>query len=463
MPLLLVAPATRRRRALLALALGAGISAVAALLGAAVASQEAQTVARLCGWTAGPILLVLLAVRDAGTRRSGRRRPSTSPFGAIGSQVTVDLPPMSRVVSEELHRRCVTFNPRVSIIYTRDLSELPAERKAVFWWQQEDFDEFLWVRVELGRAYSMVARRMGVGIAEVSKMGEHYDAGYREMVQIMPELTHESRRGLGLGRKRQRAKSRDAYIAAVLSEQSRQRQAAEARSSRAGGEGAPRQPLQLDAERIAREARRVSQEDGAYAAHAAAQYYEQDRAAELAEAAGVEALARFIVESPMPSASACLNDEEVPDLDLPFERRSSPQTLTAAKGFGLSRDKLAGAGLSATGHAISKFQRLRRLPGTNAAAAVSGDRSDAESAASAEPPLQEEEGLAGHEGGNAESDAEQPEAILQYRSWPWAAPVLAGLPGVSDTKTYGTRRDYRTWRAWGKHDSCCRSDPPPAH
>ena len=42
------------------------------------------------------------------------------------------------------------------------------------------------------------------------------------MCEAYPRLKDESRRGLGLGRKRQRAKNRDAYIAAVVKEQRRQ-------------------------------------------------------------------------------------------------------------------------------------------------------------------------------------------------------------------------------------------------
>lgn len=71
-------------------------------------------------------------------------------------------------------------------------------------------------------------------------------------------MKDESRRGLGLGRRHQRARNRDAYVAAVLSEQRRQR----AMGVR-------------DPELIAALARKVSRRDTEYAHYLAKMYFER--------------------------------------------------------------------------------------------------------------------------------------------------------------------------------------------
>lgn len=244
----------------------------------------------------------------------------------------------------------VRFDPRVCGALVPSLTDMPEERKVEYWWQESDFAEFLRVRVEIGKAYREAARKLGVPVMFVSSVGSHGEEGYHAMIQAEPKLRDESRRGLGLGRKKQRAKNRDAYIGAVLAEQSRQREEAD-----------------VNPRALAAVAERYSQKDREYAHFLARTYYEQDRSDTLdaspaidTEEVGLED-GSTAPESPssMPEfvsqKSFRLNDEaeeEVP---------AAPR-MAFSKGFGLSRDKLQEAGLSATGHAISKYQRLRKLP-----------------------------------------------------------------------------------------------------
>jgi len=316
--------------------------------------------------------------------------------------------------------RLLHFNPRVSCIYIKNLQDESAERKAAWWWQQEEFDQFLQMRVDIGKAYRTVAKKLGLDIMQVSSVGSHGDEGYRAMLEINPQLEGQSRRGLGLGRKKQRAKNRDAYIAVVLAEQRRQLRAAACSLSSA---------FTLDDERLAAAARRVSEKDLEYAQFLAKSYYEQDRAVEANENLGSHSslsaaasswdddLATGIADTPsLPSVESFgLNDENA------LQRQVSPST--SSKGFGLSREKLQKVGLSVTGHSISRFGRLRQLN--------SGD--DAES----DVGETDDDGLKGNT-----------EFIAQYRHWRTGAPVRAGLPGFTDIKTYGTRKEYRTWRTW---------------
>jgi len=364
----------------------------------------------------------------------------------------------------------IRFNPRVSCAYVRDLTELSVEHKSMFWWQQEDFDDFLQVRVEIGKAYRAAAKKLGLDIMQVMSVGSHGDEGYRAMIQSNPKLAGESRRGLGLGRKRQRARNRDAYIVAVISEQRRQQRTCEASAV----------PYVLDSGALAEAARRVSEKDLRYAHFLAKIYYEQDRAVEANEAASSEGddeacsmascgVASVAVadtpsgggggrmspqldalgapplgssrsgishrpetplhDSPLAGASFCLNDEEAVSVSGGLERKVSPSF--SSKGFGLSREKLRMFGLSATGHSISRYQRLRHLQ------AHGGGSEDDHAESDVTAGETEDDGL----GGNAEF-------IAQYRSWRMGAPVRAGLPGHSDVKTYGTRKEYRAWRTW---------------
>lgn len=294
-------------------------------------------------------------------------------------------------------RRLVSFSERVTCRPVEALTGLSQEQKELIWWQPDDFAEFLRVRIEIGRAYKEVANSLGVNVLKVNSIGSHAKEAYQAMIEVAPELADESRRGLGLGRKRQRAKNRDAYIAAVLEEQTRQRYAG-----------------LYDDDKLASCAQSVSQNDREYAAHLAQMYYEQDGAD------GVQLSSRTewkrersgdTAGDGAPSAKDCTVEpatEETGEADTGKEERdpgdvqqiprtfseplvddsavedplqkASPRSLiTSSKGFGLSRDKLAEAGLSATGHALSKNQRQRLAPRSDLFLDSEGGESGAES------------------------------------------------------------------------------------
>mmetsp|Transcript_153067 Transcript_153067/g.489195 ORF Transcript_153067/g.489195 Transcript_153067/m.489195 type:complete len:411 (+) Transcript_153067:709-1941(+) len=360
---------------------------------------------------------------DSADPELGTQRPCSSPSSGEHSHRV-------QRVENVCRSRLLHFNPRVSCIYVKDLQDESAERKAAWWWQQEEFDQFLQMRVDIGKAYRTVAKKLGLDIMQVSSVGSHGDEGYLAMLEINPQLEGESRRGLGLGRRKQRAKNRDAYIAAVLAEQRRQLRAAACSLS----------AFTLDDERLAAATRRVSEKDLEYAQFLAKSHYEQGRAVEANEILGShntlsaagdrpadvsapswdDDLATGIFDTPsMPSVESFgLNDENA------LQRQVSPSTRAfSSKGFGLSREKLQKVGLSVTGHAISRFGRLRQLN--------SGD--DAES----DVGETDDDGLKGNT-----------ERIAQYRHWRMGAPVRAGLLGFTDIQTYGTRNEYRTWRSW---------------
>mmetsp|Transcript_90871 Transcript_90871/g.261853 ORF Transcript_90871/g.261853 Transcript_90871/m.261853 type:complete len:483 (-) Transcript_90871:139-1587(-) len=362
-------------------------------------------------------------------------------------------------------KRKVAFS-RVSYVYFRDLTMLSAERKAEIWWQPEDFDAFLSVRVEIGKAYRAAAKKLGLDIMQVSSVGSHGDEGYRAMISINSKLCGESRRGLGLGRKRSRAKTRDAYIAAVLNEQLRQQKVGE-----------------FDPDKLAVVARAVSKKDQIYAHNIAQLYYDQDREveqnedrerllreAELRAQVGapqsepsdddgtgevnrtVSAPPEALFEPPPlpPRINSDLavvgNDEFVAfndeDTFQEMRRKISPQNPSlSAKGFGLSVDRLREAGLNSNGHSISRYQKLRKL-GRQGSQMADETESDG-TACETEVEIAEDD-----DGG---ADGEDSVAIVaEYRQWRMGAPVRAGLPGFSEVKTYGTRKEYRAWRAWQK-------------
>ena len=146
------------------------------------------------------------------------------------------------------------------------LVDIADDKKAQLWWQQDDFDEFLKVRIEIAKAYKAAAQTLGVEFNAVCSVGAHSFAGYQAMSEAYPSLKDESRRGLGLGRKRSRAKNRVAYISAVTREQKRQHDLGI-----------------VDEEALSRVAGRHSKNDQEYAHFLAQTYYEQDRADEAAE------------------------------------------------------------------------------------------------------------------------------------------------------------------------------------
>ena len=248
----------------------------------------------------------------------------------------------------------VHFNMRVGCMSVPNLLELPESKKAGLWWQPDDFAEFLKVRLEIAKAYKTAAQSLGVEMPSVCSVGPHAKRAYEAMVEAYPSLKDESRRGLGLGRKRQRAKNRDAYIAAVVKEQDRQKQADI-----------------HDEEALASVAMRVSKPDRDYAHFLANMYFEQDRADEAGTTVDADitaALLHFHNNPDDRGPSKETADEESgnsPSREAERQKYTeeeinwsgSTQAASFAKGFGLSKDKLRAAGLSATGHSLLKRSR----------------------------------------------------------------------------------------------------------
>lgn len=372
-------------------------------------------------------------------------KPMHVPSCGENAEPTVNGTPCSS------RRPRVQFAPKVSCMLVPNFKVLNPERKVGLWWQQQDFDEFLRVRVEVGRAYREAAKKLG------RKVGGAYPK--------LPSMAHESRRGLGLGRKKQRAANRDKYIAGVLREQLRQRAAHDdnAELSDSSHQMSRDRPRTINFDAMSRVARAISAQDAEYAHNVAQMYHETDMKEEAeAEAAGtlqgslkknpsVATLASESEESISPSGyrltgSFLLNDTEEPVDDVEVhvdEDGVKHKGSINLKGWGLSRDRLQEVGLSMTGHAISKYQRLRRLPGC---ADDSGGSGASESEAS--------------DGGDEDEKRPRTDTLgisspRTYRRWRMGATVRTGLPGNSDASTYGTPREYRNWRAWG-----ARAKPP---
>lgn len=393
---------------------------------------------------------LFLAKVLANKRHNTDRQVLTGPYVA-----RVEPDPSSPTVAHDgqdqpwqvVGERRVQFNPMITGHYVPDTTELPEREKADVWWQQEDFQEFLRVRIEIGQAYKKVAKQLGVDIIKVSCSGAYGYEGYKAMVQAMPELAGESRRGLGLGRKRQRAKSRDAYIRAILDEQKRLKEEAFADG----------RPFLLPSGALSRTASKVSDKDTKYAHFLAKQYYEQDLLDDCVEVqpqgsifkqqsspCSVEPARQSSDETSARNAQLaaivggnsfttvrgasflCLSDDEERDKQL---------KKSFSKGYGLSREKLQQYGLSANGHHLARRQLKSRLPEQKP-----NDDSDASDA-----------GESAAEGGDDNSDMEDREDFVsEYRNWRMGSSNLGG--GDSSTlsesqREYGTRDQYRVWRA----------------
>lgn len=189
---------------------------------------------------------------------------STLGLAALGSSESIpfDLPALLVGAGPMRTPSKVLFNRDVSVILFDGLTDLPKERKAELWWQEDDYTAFLQLCLELVTAYRFAAKELGVPILEVSGEGTHGPAGYRAMVQAHPELENESRQGLALGRRRQRAKDRAVYIVAVLQEQRRQRELFEARLSQTlhgASTGVASVVFGLDVKMLARVAQQASE------------------------------------------------------------------------------------------------------------------------------------------------------------------------------------------------------------
>lgn len=353
--------------------------------------------------------------------------PESIPIN-MGAQITLkritSLPAVSKV----------SFNLRVSCSYVPDLSGAPAEKKAILWWQPSDFEDFLQRRVDLGKAYRATAKKLGLQIDQVSSVGSHGDEGYRAMIQICPMLKGESRRGLGLGRKKQRALNRLNYLATVLGEQRRQQ-------LQASEEG---QPCRLDWEKIGTIARKVSEKDLKYAQKLAQLYYNQDRDAEASAPVPVPPPPPTpppSAEEPAPasesegeptspagmqtrSTSFGLNDKE-------DERQPSRASLTG-KGFGLSQEALQKAGLNASGnYFLTRRRQMHQLTFRSDEANSSADGDDEDAEESLELTMSQ--------------------YVEQYKKWRSGKATHIGMPGQGGRlKTDDDlREEYRAWRMNG--------------
>lgn len=226
----------------------------------------------------------------------------------------------------------VRFDPMIAVVPIPSHCEMPPEKRGHLWWQPDDFVNFLRSRLDIAEAYRAAAHSLGVDMCNVSSVGRHVKEAYAATIEAYPSLKDESRRGLGLGRRHQRARNRDAYLAAVVNEQGRQLDVGIS-----------------DSNALALVARQVSQKDREYAHFLAKMYYEQDHA-DSDESDGFEFDGRMSNDdspnSPSRIASmAQIFMEEVEDRSASREGQSCPRS----KGFGLSREKLREVGLSATG------------------------------------------------------------------------------------------------------------------
>jgi len=313
-------------------------------------------------------------------------------------------------------------------------------------------------------AYRKVCKQLGLDIMQVTAHGTHSQAAYSAMIEVAPSLAHESRRGLGLGRKRRRSKNRDKYIAAVLNEQLRQRHAFEKSET---GDTA----WELDVDALSQVALSVSKQDTDYAIYLAVLYAKNDREQEAVED-------QLRQEGKWPFKSPEIPQRLVPSLDMeqewsqsssvcsersatsPLLRKFSDMSLNdmtkddtpfrvssayLSKGFGLSRDKLREVGLAATGHALSRRGRSRG--GFESISEDSGCESDF---ARSEDSCRSEE-----------SDVDKDEVALElakYRSWRSAAiarlrPGEEGQAVASPNSSDGIsptaqRKENRAWRTW---------------
>lgn len=238
----------------------------------------------------------------------------------------------------------VRFDPLIAVMTIPCCTELATEKREHLWWQPDDFVNFLRTRLDIAEAYKAAAHSLGVEMFNVCSVGDYAKAAYQATIETYPGLKDESRRGLGLGRRNQRARNRDAYLAAVVNEQGRQKQ------------------LGLhDPEALASVARAVSRKDREYAHFLAQMYYEQDHADEYPENGEVQTPSDQDNSDGSPRRSSSLRQifwEEA-------EESSSSRCCPSSKGFGLTREKLREVGLSATGHVLSKTQRCQSFQPLN--------------------------------------------------------------------------------------------------
>jgi len=366
---------------------------------------------------------------------------------------------------EDKRNTRVRFEAKVSAVHVPDLMDLQPEQKEWLWWQPHNFDEFLAMRVELGHAYREAAKALGVPMSQVTIFGSHEEDGYQAMIEKFPQLADESRRGLGLGRKRQRAMNRDAYVAAVVEEHARQRE--EAGSS----------AFKPDFERMAAVASTVSKKDRDFAAKMAKAYYEQDREKDLLE--GPQASAG---DETSHSSAATRAYDGLPELPEHFDfgppvseskatelacnladevihgsENKLPTPSRFTKGFGLDRNTLHKAGLSITGHPLLRRQHLGNKRYTCPALKLSplladsdGGSEFSDSGADTSAETDGSDDFAGLRRSQSEwvHGAElraraQSESLHDIES---RSPTSDQVALMTDARAYGSREQYRLWR-----------------
>jgi len=354
--------------------------------------------------------------------------------------VVLEVQEQQRRKQPENRTTKVRFEATVSAKHVPDLMELTCEQKEKLWWQPHNFDEFVAIRVELGHAYKEAARALGVPVSQVTIFGSHEHQGYKAMIEKYPQLADESRRGLGLGRKRQRAMNRDAYVEAVVEEQARQRKQTGCST------------CELDANRMAAVASAVSKKDREYAARIAQSYWEQDQDHEQdfverpqtpwGEAAVVVDIRPSLSDGSslpdsIPTDLACiLADEVICGVENEFTSQKS-----FPKGFGLDKQTLHRAGLSITGHPLLRKQMLRTHTSTSSPRPHSWD-SGSESGASS--------------GGETSAETDGSESIrVSSRPRRCNSEILSeeslhkkldATELQTDARAYGSREYYRLWR-----------------
>jgi hypothetical protein len=228
------------------------------------------------------------------------------------------------------------------------------------WWQEDDFNAFLQVRLKIEIAYRNVAKKLGVDLIKLSSVGPYAAEAYKRMVEEAPYLVHESRRGLELGRRRERAKIRDDYIQAVVKEQRRMRKAMFYIWSG------------LDVERLRQVAQKASAEDVLYAIKLANVYYEQDRWKEkvleeesrggaTSSGLGQKCVSFGYLLSPNAAVQQSLASFNELPMAPASPRRTKYGDRVSSKGYGLSREALQEVGLGPNGKVLLQSTRRQVL------------------------------------------------------------------------------------------------------
>lgn len=201
--------------------------------------------------------------------------------------------------------RTISFKATVSVSQVPHLGETDLKRD--LWWSQEDFAEFLKVRLALANEYKEAVKHQRL---RASGSWDIQD----------PTLRQESRRGLGLGRIKLRQNNTRAYLASVVNEQSRQRREANWAPS-----------FQLDDVKLSEVARKISKSDVEYSVQRA----ERDYVDVCKEIELLKKLQEEVEDEP-----CCMEQMEQPEQEPnppTSESDGSDQGSPAGGGFGMKR------------------------------------------------------------------------------------------------------------------------------